>query len=908
MELKNTLLMPKTQFEMRGNLARKEPVMVQKWQDENLYFLMNKRREHAPTFVLHDGPPYANGNIHCGHMLNRILKDFIVRYKNMAGFYTPFTFGWDTHGLPIENKVTASGVDRKLTPISTFRELCGKYAKEQVAIQKEQIRRLGCLGDYDKPYLTLDKAYEADQLRVFKKMALDGLIYKGKKPVYWSPSSESALAEAEIEYQDVSSPSIYVAFKVADTRKHPFPADTAFVIWTTTPWTLPANLAIAVHPDFTYGLYQTPLGHLILLPDLVETVMQDLHVTAYQLVSTFKGQTLENLEAKHPFYARTSRILLGTHVTAESGTGLVHTAPGHGEDDFIIGQKYGLDVLCPVDEHGIMTKEAGPRLAGLTYEEANDEVLKILREKGLLLAEKTLVHSYPHDWRTHLPVIFRATPQWFCSIEKIKAQLLKNVDDVTWIPSWGKKRMENMIKDRYDWCISRQRVWGVPIPIIYTEDQTPIIEAEVFDHIIGLVEQYGSNIWFEKAAKDLLPKGYTHPLSPNGKFTKEKDIMDVWFDSGSSALHVIKNAGLPFPSDLYLEGNDQYRGWFNSSLVISSAITGLPPYKAVLSHGFVLDENWAKMSKSQGNGIDPLKIANAYGSDILRLWAASIDYQSDVRISEAIIAQTAETYRKIRNTLKFILGNLAVTPETVFTLQDVTYSLFDRFVLNQLQVVTDQALAAYENYAFNTVLSLVTNFIVTDLSALYLDYAKDILYCESAKSQVRIGVIHTLNRIFDTLIRLLNPILCFTCEEAYRALNRQDLLTSPQLLDMVQTGPVDEKLTELYQSFLLLRDQVYKALEEARQQGLIGSSLEAEVHIKVGDEALHQVLTSLTATELARLFIVSKATLTTSEDLTIKKATGSKCDRCWNYKDDVTVYEDFNLCARCAQVIHEDYQ
>lgn len=907
MELKNTLLMPKTRFEMRGNLAKKEPVMVKKWEEENLYLLMNQNRENAPKFVLHDGPPYANGNIHCGHMLNRILKDFIVRYKNMAGFNTPFTFGWDTHGLPIENKVTASGIDRKLTPIPKFRELCAKYAKEQVAIQKEQIRRLGCLGDYEHPYLTLTKDYEADQLRVFKKMALDGLIYKGKKPVYWSPSSESALAEAEIEYQDVSSPSIYVAFKLSETKKHPFPEDTAFVIWTTTPWTIPANLAISAHPDFTYGLYQTNIGHLIVLPDLVEAVMKDIGIVEYQLVKTFKGQELEYLEAKHPLYDRTSLLLVGNHVTAESGTGLVHTAPGHGEDDFIIGQKYGLEVLCPVDEHGKMTKEAGPRLEGLTYEEANIEVLKWLKENHALLGEKTLVHSYPHDWRTHLPVIFRATPQWFCSIDKIKDQLLENVASVTWTPTWGEKRMNNMIKDRYDWCISRQRVWGVPIPIIYTEDQTPIIEEEVFDHIIALVEKHGSNIWFELEAKDLLPEGYTHPLSPNGKFTKEKDIMDVWFDSGSSALHVIKNAGLPYPSDLYLEGNDQYRGWFNSSLVISSAITGLPPYKAVLSHGFVLDENWAKMSKSQGNGIDPLKIANAYGSDILRLWAASIDYQSDVRISEAIIAQTAETYRKIRNTLKFILGNLTVTPEAVFKKEEVTYSLMDQMILNQLQAVVNDAVQAYDNYAFNTVLSAVTNFIVTDLSALYLDYAKDILYCESVHNKERTGVIHTLDHVFMTLIKLLNPILPFTVEEAYLALDREDLKTSPQLLDMVKVAPVDETLSATYQKFLSLRDQVYKALEEARQSGLIGSSLEAEVLVKVEDEELFTTLKTLTPSELARLFIVSKVALTKTEPLTVKKATGIKCDRCWNYKDDVVEEGDVHLCGRCQKVIHEDY-
>ncbi|MDD2398259.1 MAG: isoleucine--tRNA ligase [Bacilli bacterium] len=912
MELKNTLLMPKTAFEMRGNLNKKEPLLVQEWREKDLYHVMNKKKENAPTFMLHDGPPYANGNIHCGHMLNRILKDFIVRYKNMAGFVTPFTFGWDTHGLPIENKVTASGVDRKATPINEFRDICARYAKTQVDLQKEQIRRLGCLGDYDQPYLTLDATYEADQLRVFAQMALAGLIYKGKKPVYWSPSSESALAEAEIEYHDVTSPAIYVAFKLVAGQTL-LPSDSKLVIWTTTPWTIPANLAISLHPEFTYGLYQTDFGHLVLLTDLAEKVMQDLNINNYHLVRTFKGETLEGLEAIHPLYGRVSKVICGTHVTADAGTGLVHTAPGHGADDFIVGQKYGLEVFCPVDEHGKMTSEAGERLAGLSYYAANKEVLAWLKENDALLSESTIVHSYPHDWRTHKPVIFRATPQWFCSIDAIKEQLMTNIQKVAWTPEWGEKRMLNMVKDRTDWCISRQRVWGVPIPIIYCEDGTPIIEEAVFDYIIDQVKKYGTNVWFTADVKDLLPPEYQNVHSPHGIFSKEKDIMDVWFDSGSSNIHVIKNKNLPYPVDLYLEGNDQYRGWFNSSLIIATALTGNAPYKAVLSHGFVMDENWDKMSKSKGNGIDPIKIADTFGSDILRLWAASVDYQADVRISEDIIKQSSETYRKIRNTLKFLLGNLSSSQAEIdqgSVLKNVQYSFIDQLILNKLYEVTNATLNAYEHYAFANVLALLTNFIVTDLSALYLDYAKDILYCEALNSPRRRAVVASLYTIFNHLIRLLNPLLPFTVEEAYRALNLKEALISAQLLSLPEISPTSEGLSAHYIKFLSLRERVFKQLENARSAGQIGSSQEAMVTVGVDDEKLYTELSVLDDDERARLFIVSKVTLTRGREVEVTLATGTKCERCWNYRDDVHVSHDgHHLCGRCANVIgaiHEE--
>lgn len=548
MDYKDTLLMNKSHFEMRGNLNVKEPLLVKKWEEQKVYENMNLYRQDAKEFVLHDGPPYANGDIHCGHMLNRILKDFVVRYKNMRGFKTPFVFGWDTHGLPIENMVTRSGVDRKSMSLSAFRALCEEYAKTQVERQKVQIQRLGLVGDFANPYLTLQKEYEAEQIKIFSQMALKGLIYKGLKPVYWSPSSESALAEAEIEYADVTSHSIYVSFKVKD-GKNVVDNETKFVIWTTTPWTLPANLAIAVHPDFVYGQYETKFGKLVFLQEFADKLKDELDLGEIKLLKTIKGQDMEFIMCSHPFYDRDSLVIVGTHVTNEAGTGLVHTAPGHGIEDYQVCLKYieqGLEPYCPVDEHGKFTKEAGERLAGLFYEKADKVVLEMLKENNALLKHSTFVHSYPHDWRTKKPLIFRATKQWFCSIEPIRESLLNEIHRVKWYPSWGENRMVNMVKDRSDWCISRQRAWGVPIPIFYAEDETPIIEEEVFKHVENLFRQYGSNIWYEKEAKDLLPEGYKNSHSPHGLFTKENDIMDVWFDSGSSWQAALINRGYFF--------------------------------------------------------------------------------------------------------------------------------------------------------------------------------------------------------------------------------------------------------------------------------------------------------------------------------------------------------------------------
>ena len=914
MELKDTLLMMETNFEMRGNLNIKEPLLVKKWADEKVY---NKMNEDQPLgeYMLHDGPPYANGAMHCGHMLNRILKDFVVRYKNMCGYKTPFVFGWDTHGLPIENMVTKSGVNRKTTPIFEFREKCKEYALSQVERQKSDIRRLGCLGDYDSPYLTLLPEFEAREIHVFSEMALKGLIYKGLKPVYWSPSSESALAEAEIEYHDVKAYTIYVSFDTVD-GKNVVPNDTKFIIWTTTPWTLPANLAICAHPQFIYGLFKTDKGNFVFLSELKDTLIEKLGFTTCELIKEIKGSELEGILVKHPFYDRTSMLILGDYVTAETGTGLVHIAPGHGEDDFNVCLKYGIKPYCPVDEHGKLTSDAGERLAGLFYEDANLEVLKILEENNCLLKEEDIVHSYPHDWRTHKPVIFRATPQWFCSIEPIRDQLIEEIKKVNWTPKWGETRMVNMIKDRADWCISRQRAWGVPIPIIYCEDNTPIIDKDVFDHIEKLIRENGSNIWYKLSEKELLPEGYTNSHSPNGIFRKEKDIMDVWFDSGSSWNGVLNERGLKYPADLYLEGSDQYRGWFNSSLILSLAVNGKAPYKNVVSHGFVMDEHWEKMSKSKGNGIDPLKIINIYGSDVCRLWASLVDYQQDARISESIVKTISEQYRKIRNTLRFLLGNLNNgSVNDSFKEEDKvdTFEKIDLYVLARLEEVKNKVIDNMDSFNFINAISEILKFVSDDLSSFYFEITKDILYCENKTSLRRRQVQTVLNEVLFTLMRLLNPILPFTMDEVnanypLRSKDNVQYYRYPTKSNIYSKDLLDE-----YSLIKTLRNDVLKALEEKRALGEIKSSLLASVDLEIKDEKIKAIIDTYPHVEVERLFIVSKVVLKDNvegfkgevSNSLVNKHTGVRCDRCWNYKDEdeIITEGEVHLCPRCKKAM-----
>ncbi len=906
MEYKDTLLMPKTAFEMRGKLPSKEPLIQKRWQDEDLYGKMMAKRDGAPKFVLHDGPPYANGDIHLGHALNKIIKDIIVRSHFMAGYQTPYIPGWDTHGLPIETAITKQGHDRKKMPLADFRKLCYDFALEQVERQKKGFLAVGSIGDYDHPYVTLHKTFEARQIEVFAKMALDGLIYKGLKPVYWSPSSESALAEAEIEYKDVKSPTIFVKFDVLD-GKGVLNGDESFVIWTTTPWTIPANLAICLHPQFTYALVECEKGKLIVLAEMVDALWEKFELKEKKLLKTFQGKELELITTKHPLYDRESLIIMGDHVTADAGTGCVHTAPGFGADDFYVGMKYGLSAYCNVDEKGCMMEDCGEWLAGQYVEDANKTVTMKLDEIGALLKLEFITHSYPHDWRTKKPIIFRATTQWFASIDKIRDQLLAEIDKVDWIPSWGKQRMHNMIADRNDWCISRQRAWGVPIPIFYGEDDTPIMDKQVFDHVAKLFGEYGANVWFEREAKDLLPEGYTHPSAPNGIFRKESDTMDVWFDSGSSHTGAMIERGLGYPADLYFEGSDQYRGWFNSSLIVGTAVHGSAPYKQVLSHGFVMDGKGVKMSKSQWNAVAPAEITKKYGADILRLWAASVDYQADCSMSDEILKQCSEIYRKVRNTFRFLLANIN---EDDFGKEDLiatdTLPESDQYMIMRLNDVNEKVQKAYEEYRFSDVSAMLTNLMTNEFSSYYLDYTKDILYIEQKDSLRRRQVQTVLYHAVDVLLRLWAPILVHTAEEINDIFHGEQ--ESIHLGEFAKALPVvkeAETKTDMERLFVL-RSDIFKALEEARGDKVIGKSLEAAVSVKVSDED-RALIDKVFPQTFAQWLIVSKVSFTEDElkqyeacQIQVSKCEGVVCPRCWNITSSKA--ED-GLCERCAMVL-----
>ncbi|WP_294579939.1 isoleucine--tRNA ligase [uncultured Thomasclavelia sp.] len=908
MNYKDTLLMPKTDFEMRGNLPKKEPKYVERWQEANMYEKVIEQNKGNEEFIFHDGPPYANGNMHMGHMLNKVIKDVIVRYKNMQGIYTPYIPGWDTHGLPIENAIQKLGVNRKEMSTADFREKCKEYAYEQVAKQKEQLIRMGTFADYKHPYLTLMPEFEANQIDVFAKMAMDGLIFKGLKPVYWSPSSESALAEAEIEYHDIKSPAIYVKFQVKD-GKGILDNDTYFVIWTTTPWTIPANLAICLNANFVYALVQTNQGKLIVLDELVDDLMAKFEITDYQVIQHYKGSELEMITCSHPLYDRESLVILGDHVTTDAGTGCVHTAPGFGADDFYVGQKYGLPAYCNVDEHGCMMEDCGEWLAGQYVDDANKTVTLKLDELGVLLKLEFIKHSYPHDWRTKKPIIFRATDQWFCSLDKIRDKLLSEIDKVNWLNEWGHIRIYNMIKERGDWCISRQRSWGVPIPIIYCEDGTPIMEEEVFKHISDLFRQYGSNVWFERDEKDLLPEGYTNEHSPNGIFKKEKDIMDVWFDSGSSHTGCMIERGYRYPVDLYFEGSDQYRGWFNSSLIVGTAAHGQAPYKTVLSHGFVLDGKGNKMSKSLGNTVDPIKLVNQYGADIVRLWATSVAYQQDVRISNEIMKQISENYRKIRNTMRFVLGNLNDFKEVdLVAVNDL--KPVDLFMLAQLNDLIDQYNEAYENYDFAEANQLILNYFTNLLSSFYMDFTKDILYIEKADSLRRRQVQTVLYYHAKTMMKLLSPVLVFTSEELHDHFHCDENKAESVFLEPAAKKVVledSEKLKDYFNRFLELRKDVLKSLEQLRNDKVIKSNMEAKVTISLKDG--YQDMADL-ADELKQLFIVAKVNLVDDQTLEefdsayikSEKFNGHQCPRCWNYFDEDEM--EGELCHRCHEVVN----
>jgi len=916
-EYKDTLLIPKTEFPMRGNLPNKEPLRREAWDKEKIYHQVQERTEGRPLFVLHDGPPYANGDLHIGHALNKILKDFIVRYKSMNGYHAPYVPGWDTHGLPIETALTKQKkIDRKKMSIAEFRQMCADYAMEQIDNQRTQFKQLGVRGDWEEPYITLKNEYEAAQIKVFGEMAKQGYIYKGLKPVYWSPSSESALAEAEIEYQDKRSPSIYVSYEVRD-GKGVIPNGAEIIIWTTTPWTIPASLGISLHPDLEYDIVEVDGRQFVVAHDLLPALEEELKWEDAKVVDSFMGRRADKIMAKHPFYDRDILVMLGTHVTTEAGTGCVHTAPGHGEDDFYIAQSYGIEAICPVDELGVFTEEA-PGFAGLFYDDANKVVSEKLEENNALLALKFITHSYPHDWRTKKPTIFRATSQWFASIKDFRQNILEEIKEVQWYPHWGETRIYNMVRDREDWCISRQRTWGVPIPVFYGENGEPIITDETVSHVSKLFAEHGSNIWFEKEAEELLPEGFTSEHSPNGKFTKETDIMDVWFDSGSSHEAVLLHReGHERPADIYLEGSDQYRGWFNSSLSTAVAVTGKAPYKSVLSHGFVLDGEGRKMSKSLGNIIAPSNIQKQMGADILRLWVASVDYQADVRISQDILKQVSENYRKIRNTIRFLLGNLKDFNPKTDSIEESELEEVDRFMLYRLQKLIKKVKENYDVFDFATGTHDIHHYMTIDLSAFYLDFAKDILYIEAADNKRRRSIQTVYYETLVTLVKLLSPIIPHTTDEIWEHINDAEA-DNVQLTDIPEPREVEnfsDELVEKWQHFMNVRSDVLKGLEEARNDKTIGNSLEAKIYIEAKDDETKEVINSIA--HLHQYLIVSEAVLNESHpeakeyqyiNMFVEKHPGGKCSRCWTMSETVgDNAEHPEVCNRCVEVIKTHY-
>lgn len=925
-----TINLPKTDFPMRAGLPKREPGFLDQWNqgDNALYEALMRKNEGKPLFVLHDGPPYANGNLHMGHALNKVLKDFIIRYKNMAGFCAPYVPGWDTHGLPIERQaIQAYGMDRDKVSTAEFRHKCEEFARKHVDTQRSQFRRLGVVGDWNRPYLTLTHDFEAKQIEIFGEMAKKGYIYKGLKPVYWCPHDETALAEAEIEYRDVPCKSIYVKFAVTDdkgviekligTKENVY-----FVIWTTTTWTIPGNLAISLNPFFEYDFVKVPSGEVyVLAKELVQSVMQTAGIDSWEVLATALGSDLEMIKTRHPLFDRDSLVITGEHVTLDAGTGCVHTAPGFGADDFTVCQKYNIPILVPVDAKGCHTAESG-KYEGLYVDDSNEIILKDLADCGALLATEDIEHSYPHCWRCKNPIIFRATEQWFCSVDALKDDAVKACRDITWLPGWGEERMTSMIQERSDWCISRQRIWGVPIPIFFCKDcGKPLVNERTIQIVADLFREKGANAWFELDAADILPDDIACSCGCHA-FDKETDTMDVWFDSGSSWAAVIEQReGQPIPVDVYLEGNDQYRGWFQSSMLTAIATKGIAPYKTVITHGMIVDEERQKMSKSLGNGISPQEILDQYGADILRLWVSSADYRQDMRISKEMFKHLAQNYLKIRNTARYILGNLAgFDPKTDLVPYSELCEL-DRWALMKLNELVTRVMGGYDAYEFHVVLHAIHNFCVVDMSNFYLDVIKDRLYCEQTDGVLRRGAQTVMFEILDALVRMIAPILCFTADEIWQSMPHRDgddlgnvalnTMPAPQA-----AWAFDEALTAKWDTLTALRDDVNKALEAARKDKVIGKPLEAWVTVAVEDDKLYSLLSEMGGEALAALCIVSKLRVVRGAGdgmqgerlpevrVSIERASGDKCERCWMYVD--SVGQDAKhptLCARCAAVV-----
>lgn len=912
----STLNLPKTDFPMRAGLPKSEPVTLKNWEDEKIYENLMKINEGKPLFVLHDGPPYANGNIHLGTALNKVLKDFIVRYKNMSGFKAPYVPGWDTHGLPTELKARKKAGVGSSADISELelRKMCQEFVEGYIDDQRNQFKRLGVIGEWDNPYITLTHDFEAEQIRIFAEMACKGYIYKGLKPVYWCPECKTALAEAEIEYAEDSCHSIYVKFNVTDdlgkfSAMGIDPKKVYFVIWTTTTWTLPGNVAICVGPSFDYSVIKCGDEYYVMAEELYKDTMEAAEKTDYEVVGTVKGSELEYIKTAHPFMDRESVVIVGDHVTLESGTGCVHTAPGHGVEDYDVCRNYPeIPIIVPVDENGVLTAEAG-MFAGLKTDDANKPIAEHLDKIGALFALKKIIHQYPHCWRCKSPVLFRATDQWFCSVDEFKDAAVKAIDEVEWIPGWGKDRITSMVRERKDWCISRQRKWGVPIPIFYCEDcGEPLIEKEAMLAVADLFGKEGSDAWFTHSASEILPEGTKCKKCGCTSFTKEKDIMDVWFDSGSSHAAVLKNRSyLKWPADLYLEGADQYRGWFQSSLLTSVATMGTAPYKAVLTHGWVVDGKGRVMHKSLGNGIDPQEVIDQYGADVLRLWVASSDYHADIRISQDILKQLSEAYRKIRNTARYILGNLTdFDPDKDMVSLDEIMPI-DKWALAKLNALIDKVKDAYDKYEFHIVYHGIHNFCVVDMSNFYLDVLKDRLYTEKADSKSRRAAQTSIYIILNAMTRIIAPILAYTSDEIWKYMPHSEDDNAEHVIfnEMPEKSDIsiDDDFMAFWDEIHELRDDVKKALEAYIKDKTIKSSLEAKVVLFASGSKLEFLKKA--EKELSAAFIVSEIEIIENDsdlEIRIERSEGEKCERCWSISKTVgTDKEHPTLCARCCE-------
>jgi len=930
--LKGTVNLPKTDFPMKANLPSSEPATLERWERTKLYQAIRAARSGAPLFILHDGPPYANGNIHLGHVENKILKDFIVKSRNMMGFNAPYLPGWDCHGLPIEIKVDQALGKRKAgMSLAEIRQECRRYAETFVELQRTEFKRLGILGEWDSPYLTMSHEYEAATARTFAKFVERGSIYKGLKPVHWCISCQTALAEAEVEYEDHSSPSVYVKFPVTSDLSPLHAAlqgkRVSVVIWTTTPWTLPANLAIAFNAELDYSAVVVGDEVYLIASDLVEATARKCGFQPGETLARFKGRELEKFEARHPFLDRPSRFVLGDHVTLEQGTGCVHTAPGHGHEDYAVGKTYGLEIYCPVNGRG-QFEEGTEFFAGMNVFKANPGIVELLSSRGALLATDTIAHSYPHCWRCHKPVIFRATPQWFISMENgaLRQKALEAIKGVRWLPEWGEERISNMIATRPDWCVSRQRVWGVPIIVFYCEScNEAILEKRFLDHVVAIFEREGSDAWFRMTAEELMPQGAECPRCQTKSFRKETDILDVWFDSGSSAEAVLgRRDDLPWPADVYIEGGDQYRGWFHSSLLVGVGVNQGAPYRQVLTHGWTLDAQGKAMSKSLGNVIEPQSIVKDSGAEILRLWVASSEFKDDVRISKDMLVRLAEAYRKFRNTARFMLGNLYDFSPADHSAPAAELSEFDQWALRQASRLLERVYRWYETYEFHRIYHAVNEFVTLDLSAYYFDILKDRLYTAAPNSHLRRSSQTAIYRIVDALTRAMAPLYSFTCDEIWQHLPRDPAReTSVHVARFVPAASLTEGFPEEtiqklddWDKLAEIRSEVLKVLEVARKDKFIGQALEAKVQLGASGKTL-ELLTTYRSF-LPYLFIVSQVELKDevqpdryyakldSLRILVLRADGKKCERCWNYSLEVGQDKDFEtVCGRCSTTLRD---